>query len=378
MNDPSEMTEVLHYVGYDDDRGGIVSVVRALAGAGRFRCRLGLNRGARQRRSTPLPQQEFSPVNAEVIGPRLLWRTRAVAREAREWLVADSARIFHGHSRAGLLVALWLRRAGEKRVVATVHSYGRQRWFYRWAARRLDDHVFWLSPEMKRHYGFGDGSWARCIPGCVPLKESDGRRPPTERGVRLRLGGIGALVRVKRWELVLEALAALPEALGARVSFRHIGGEGHTSAERSYAARLRARTRRLGLDSTVQWLGEQPSSAGLLDATDGLVVASHTDAFSVAMLEAWQRGVPVLAPDRGGAADAVAEGVTGWLFRHGDAQELSRVIAGLLESDALERVRIGPETWRRFSAPVVAAQWAEVYAGLLLRTESNAALRVAR
>ena len=35
------------------------------------------------------------------------------------------------------MVALWLARAGERRVVVSVHCYGRQRWFYRWAARQL-------------------------------------------------------------------------------------------------------------------------------------------------------------------------------------------------------------------------------------------------
>ena len=58
---------VLHYLGYDDDRGGIVSVVRALAEAGRFDCVLGMNAGAVQRRTPALPVKFFTPLAGETI-----------------------------------------------------------------------------------------------------------------------------------------------------------------------------------------------------------------------------------------------------------------------------------------------------------------------
>ena len=45
---------VLHYTGADDDRGGVMSAVRALATADRFTCVLGVNPGFRQHRQPPL------------------------------------------------------------------------------------------------------------------------------------------------------------------------------------------------------------------------------------------------------------------------------------------------------------------------------------
>ena len=56
------------------------------------------------------------------------WCARSVALAVRRWLQAEPGRVFHGHSRAGLLVGLWLRLLGERRVVVSVHCYGRQRW----------------------------------------------------------------------------------------------------------------------------------------------------------------------------------------------------------------------------------------------------------
>ena len=358
---------VLHYLGCDEDVGGIVSVVRALAGTERFDCVLGVNRGARQRRVPALPQREFSRVAGETLGLATWWRTRAVAREVRAWLAEDEARIFHGHSRAGLAVGLWLAAAGERRVVVSVHCYGRRTWFYRWAARRLGGRLYWLSPAMKRYYGIEQRgeAWAQCVPGCVPSLGSPAGPLPRVVGEEIRLAGVGALVEWKRWDLVLEALALLPAEVRRKVRFRHIGGADGSTASERYANALRTRTRVGQLEQTVEWRGPQPSSQALLGETDCLVVASHNEPFSVAMLEALAAGVPVLAADSGGACDVVKAGENGWLFRSGDAADLARAIVRLVETEACRTVRRTAEAeLERFSAAVVAGQWREIYARL--------------
>ena len=128
---------VLHYVGYDVDRGGILAVIRALAAENQFPCVLGVNPNFQPERSRGIPLLRLPAMAGDTISVATMLRARSVARQVRSWLAADSARVFHGHSRAGLLVALWLKRMGEKRVAATVHCYGRRRWFYRWAAGQL-------------------------------------------------------------------------------------------------------------------------------------------------------------------------------------------------------------------------------------------------
>ena len=354
---------VLHYLGYDDDRGGIVSVVRALAAADRFACVLGVNPGCVQRRAPALPVLDLPALRGEVIGPANAWRARATARAVQAWLRADRTRIFHGHSRAGLLVALWLDRFGEQRVVASVHCYGRQRWFYRLAARRLGSRLLWLSPAMKRHYGAGDGSWEQCVPGCVPPSEPGPRRlrSPDEP---VHLVGAGALVRWKNWHLVCEALARLPAPVRRRWRFTHIGADDGSADARAYGAELRARTEQPDLRGLVTWRGEQAGSAALLAEADCLVVASRHEPFSVAMIEALAAGVPVLAADDGGACDLIRPGVNGWLFPAGDAPALAAQLQKLTEAAAWAQVAITPVELRRFSAPLVAGQWEEIYRGV--------------
>ncbi len=355
---------VLHYVGGDVDRGGILSVVRALASTGEFACVLGVNPGFAQMRSPRLETMALPAIAADIVSPAGAVRALRIARRVRAWLRAGAGRIYHGHSRAGLLVGLWLGGLGEHRVAVSVHCYGRQRWFYRWAARRLPGRLFWLSPAMKRYYGVKEPSWEGCHPGCVVLEPGSAeRRPPRQPGW-LRLGGIGSFVRWKHWELVLEALRRLPAEQREKVEFRHIGDAAGRADGRRYADELRARTAQLGLAGRVEWRGWEASSDALLRDVDALVVASRNEPFSVAVVEALAAGVPVLAADSGGAADIVSPGRTGWLFRSGDPADLARRIAGLLAPASWQSVSITSEDTRRFTAPVVAREWRHVYESL--------------
>jgi glycosyltransferase involved in cell wall biosynthesis len=345
---------VLHYTGYDDDQGGIVSVIRALAATGRDECILGLNQNGRQHREPPLPVVELPRLAGEKIGPLNFWRARAVARAARDWLAADARRIFHGHSRAGLLVALWLHFMGETRVVASVHCYGRQRWFYRWAARRLGARLFWLSPAMRSYYGGPGREWEQCIPGGVPASRVS---PAAPVAAGLRLGGVGALVRWKGWHHVIEALALLPSGSRPRVTFTHIG-----AGDAGYLSEMRERAARLGVAAQVVFRGAEPSADALLGEIDALVIAAGNEPCSMAMLEALAAGVPVLAADTGGARDVIREGVNGALYRTGDPTALAaQLYRWLVQPLAWDREKIRATT---IDIDRVAGQWAEVYAAL--------------
>ena len=92
-----------------------------------------------------------------------------------------------------------------------------------------------------------------------------------------------------------------------------------------------------------------------------LVIASHQEPFSIAMLEALQAGVPVLAADSGGAADIVRPGVNGWLFRSGDAAALAAQLAVFAAEPAKMRLASDPADLRRFGAETVSAQWLAIY-----------------
>ena len=352
--------EVLQYTGGDNDRGGVISVVRNLASTGHFRCVLGVNPGCVQHREPALEVLELPRIAGEEISPLTFWRARVVALVVQTWLQAGSNRVYHGHSRAGLLVGLWLHWLGERRAVVSVHCYGRHRWFYRWAADRLGSRLYWLSPAMKKYYSAGDPNWTHCMPECVPPVVSAGLSR-TRVSDLIRLGGIGALVRWKNWQLVLDALALLPAEIRQRFRFRHIGTDDGSADSLALATELRTRSETAGLRGIVEWHGQQASPEFFLSETDCLVVASNNEPFSVAMLEALRAGVPVLAADSGGAQDIVRPGSNGWLFRTGDAAGLARQLELLVNSDALDSLRVGQTDLRQFDATIVAERWAKIY-----------------
>ena len=354
---------MLHYVGYDDDRGGLVAVVRALAATGSFRSVLGVNPGCVQHSSPPLPTVELPRIPGETINLRNLLRARTVAQAVRMWLHEKEGRVFHGHSRAGLLVALWLNLLGERRVVVSVHCYGRQRWFYRFAHRRFGARLLWYSPAMKRHYGLKELSWSGCMPNGLdaPLPAAMHHGPGAD-GV-LRLGGAGAMVAWKRWDLVLAALAQLPAA--AKVRFIHIGGALDTPESRACEEELRTLAERLGLRDRVEWRGWQRSSAELLREVDAVVVPSDGEPFSMIALEALFAGRPVIATRGGGPEDFIVEGENGWLVPPGDAAALAERFGRCLAPESWTGLRVVPEHLRKFSMrETLAALWAEIYARL--------------
>ncbi|MDQ5980175.1 MAG: hypothetical protein QG602_3150 [Verrucomicrobiota bacterium] len=352
---------VLHYTGSQSDEGGVHAVIRQLACNPRARGLLGVNREYVTEKMPRLHAWRGPSVADETIGPGNILNTCRVAWRVRRWLRHAPHRIFHGHTRAGLLVALWLHLLGQRRVVASVHCYGRQSWFYRLATEWLGPRLLWLSPAMKRHYGLADRSWSGCMPNGVtaPLP-GEMRRGP---GDVLRLGGAGALVAWKRWDLVLAALARLPVA--AKVRFIHIGGALDTPESRACERELHALTAKLGLEDRVEWRGWQRSSAELLREVDAVVVPSDGEPFSMIALEALFAGVPVVATRGGGPEDFVLDGVNGWLVPQGDVAALAGRIASLQQPAAWTGLRVMPDHLRKFSMnETLAARWTEIYSSL--------------
>ncbi|HUJ42883.1 MAG TPA: glycosyltransferase family 4 protein [Opitutaceae bacterium] len=354
---------VLQYVGYDVDRGGILTVLRTLAETQEFACVLGVNRGFLQTRRPPLETRELPRTAGETIAPGPLLRALGVARRVRAWLRADGTRIFHGHSRAGLLTGLWLAGFGETRTAVSVHCYGRQRWFYRWAKARLGRRLCWLSPAMKKYYGAGPATWDDCLPDCIaPARLVRRRREP---GAVLTFGLVGSFVPAKRWDLAVTALRQLPRAVRTQVRFVHAGDADGTRKSTAYAAGLKARAAAQGVADRIEWRGWVEAMEGFWGEIDCLLVASPVEAFSVVALEALAAGVPVLASDRSGASDLVTEARGGWLFAGDSPAELAAQLTVLVQGRQLREWNPYPSALQRFLAPAVARQYGEYYQTLL-------------
>ncbi|HLG68028.1 MAG TPA: glycosyltransferase family 4 protein [Acidimicrobiales bacterium] len=182
--------------------------------------------------------------------------------------------------------------------------------------------------------------------------------PPERARARAALGlpaggplvvSVSRLVPRKGMDVLIEAASRLaPSFPDLTVA---IAGSGRDAGRlERLAARAAAPVRLLGRVAEA----DKPL---LLAAADVFVMACRNrwggleqEGFGIVFLEAAAAGVPQIAGDSGGAAEAVEDGVTGLVLRRpGDPGELAFALRRLLGDDAL-RARLGSEARRRAQA----------------------------
>jgi glycosyltransferase involved in cell wall biosynthesis len=103
---------------------------------------------------------------------------------------------------------------------------------------------------------------------------------------------------------------------------------------------LRKQVSTLGLDGSVKFLGLLSDVRAVLAASDCMLLVSKAETFSMAMLEAMAMEVPVITTSVGGAAEAIEDGISGFLVKPRDVSELAEKIKALLDDD-IRRLRMG-------------------------------------
>jgi len=133
----------------------------------------------------------------------------------------------------------------------------------------------------------------------------------------------------------------------------------------------------LNLEGNVTMLGFIPDEKlPELYASSSLFVmpSLYCESFGVTLLEAMASGRPVVASNVGGIPEVVKDGVTGLLFKRGDAEDLAdkiikvlsdRSLAQSLASNAKEIVK------ERYSWPVIADKMEDLYEKTLKQSHSK-------
>ena len=93
----------------------------------------------------------------------------------------------------------------------------------------------------------------------------------------------------------------------------------------------------LGLKNKALFPGLCDGIADLLHISDVCVLSSRAEGFSNSILEYMAAGKPVVATDVGGAAEAIKEGITGYLVAAGDDEAMAQRITALLQDPAKAR-----------------------------------------
>jgi glycosyltransferase involved in cell wall biosynthesis len=104
----------------------------------------------------------------------------------------------------------------------------------------------------------------------------------------------------------------------------------------------------LGIEHAVRLLGATRGPAGVLAESSIFVNPAHAEGFPHTILEAMSMGLPIVATDVGGTAEAIADGATGVLVPPGDSTALATALAGLLARPDFA-ASLGRQAKRRFA-----------------------------
>ena len=196
----------------------------------------------------------------------------------------------------------------------------------------------------------------------VPSPESlPERRPPN--GVWTL--GMTALFRPRKGlEVLLDAMTIL-HGQGCPVNLRAVGA----FESPRYQAEIIRRTQQLGLSRHVVWTGFQQNVNAQLQEMDLFVLPSlFGEGLPMVVLEAMAAGVPVVASDVAGTAEAVRHGRDGLIVPPGDSEQLAAAIAGVVRGQfdwSALRAKAAARQAQLFSDHSMAAGVAEVYRDVL-------------
>lgn len=255
----------------------------------------------------------------------------------------ERADIVQAHGReANATATAAARLAGARGVVATIHNMGATRGRRRIAQDRLldplRDAVVAVSDRVKDDYCRTVGVDPRkCVTiynglDIAAFLAGAGSREATRAGLGLNESDravltVARLHPQKAHETLFEAArTVVREVPSARFL---LAGDGPRRAE------LEALAAHLGVSGVVRFLGARHDVAALCRASEVACLSSAHEGFSNVVVECLAGGLPIVATDVGGNAEAIEEGRSGFLVPAGDASGLARRLIALLGSEPL-------------------------------------------
>jgi glycosyltransferase involved in cell wall biosynthesis len=215
------------------------------------------------------------------------------------------------------------------------------------ATRRAPVSLILVSEDMRRRYPENDllDPYKQVLTAYDPfeLRALTASHATTVRDVAC----VGRLAALKGQLELIEAVAVSREQ-GTRIAVDLIGAvaEGDT-----YANRVAKRSRQLGIDDQIRFLGYRTDAADLMSSYRFIAVPSRYESLGRVVFEAWDAGaLPICSSNSGGAAEVV-KASSGGLLYDGHAPlamaETLRVAMAMPEAERQARVEQGRDWARR-------------------------------
>jgi glycosyltransferase involved in cell wall biosynthesis len=231
----------------------------------------------------------------------------------------------------------------------------------------LPDGVFAVSEQVRQHcieVDRIDASRVQTIYNGLDLADWDMVSQPKRPG-RFVVATVGNIRRVKGHDVFIRAAASIVPQF-PNVSFS-IAGD---ILEPDYFAELQSLVRDLGLADHFHFAGGVTNLREHLSAADIFVLPSRSEGFSNAIVEAMAASLPVVATDVGGNAEAVKDGVSGFIVPSENPAALATAITQLLSdpSKAQEMGAAGKKlVAEKFTTDAMMHQITLAYASLLTK-----------
>ncbi|WP_375432496.1 glycosyltransferase [uncultured Friedmanniella sp.] len=200
--------------------------------------------------------------------------------------------------------------------------------------------VLAVSPSLRDYAAGTVARRTRTIFAKNPVRDLGSPEPLPATDARFRFVSVARLSYQKGQDILLRALAlARPDLPPVALTLVGSGPEEHT---------LRALCTELGLDDLVTFAGYSTDPVHHLQAADCFVLASRWEGFGVALVEALQCGLPLLATDcEFGPADVITDPEIGELVASESPEALAE---GLLRAVRRPRTSAGDEHRRAAAA----------------------------
>ena len=264
-------------------------------------------------------------VNRQACSLKRRWSNiRDFGRLAKSWGVD----VLHSHQTSAHNFAILLKLRTGIPAVASAHSRHVQ---LHW---RFHDRVVAVSAATAAFHRTWNGLPKRRVCTIHNFVQQSKKLSGEEKvAIRRQLGigdqeivlaAVGDIIPRKGLTYLLSALALLVEAdIPARLLV--VG----RNSDKAYTAACQQQARELRVQSRVSWLGLIPDVTNTLQACDLYVLPSLEESLPMAVLEAMEVGLPVVATNVGGIPECIDDAVNGCLVPPRDSRQLAEVLQQL-------------------------------------------------
>jgi glycosyltransferase involved in cell wall biosynthesis len=197
------------------------------------------------------------------------------------------------------------------------------------------DAVFAVSEQVRQHsieVDRIDPARVQTIYNGLDLSAWDAPSRPAKTPGKALVTTVGNIRRVKGHDVFIKAAAAITPQF-PNVSFSIAGDV----LDPAYFAELQTLVRDLGLSGRFRFDGGVADLREHLAMADIFVLPSRSEGFSNALVEAMAASLPVVATDVGGNAEAVRDGISGFIVPSENSAALAEAIIRLLSDPDLAK-----------------------------------------